>query len=592
MRFDQHFLDDLRDRVSISSLIGSYVTFDKRSSNPARGDFWACCPFHGEKTPSFHCVDPKGIYHCFGCGVTGDHFGFLIEQAGMSFPDAVEHVANMAGVAVPARNPEEEKRAAKRASLSEVLDMAAQFYEAALASSEGSAAMSYLRERGLSPATIKRFRLGFAPDARNRLKEHLASKSVTAEQMQATGLTVIGQDNPVSYDFLRNRITFPITDVRGRVIAFGGRALNSEVKAKYINSPATDLFDKSRVLYNLGPAKLAAQKAKSINVVEGYMDVIALAQGGIENAVAPLGTALTAEHLEILWRVTPEPVLCFDGDGAGMRAAIKSAEAILPSAGAERSARFAIMPNEKDPDDLIREGGKKAVEQVLNDARTLADIIWLRETQGVALDTPEQRARLEAAVNEAVAQIKDQGFRRHFQSDMRQRLNRSRRGPSPLKKSGHRLNVSEALKRSALFSQQNPITLREATILVGLVRDPALLMRLSDEVGKMAMNNRVMLDMLSEASLAVATNSATDTGNLETLFRKMRLERVWQEAVAIVDRSGVSVDADVIEEAMVEFHRSTALEDDLRAAEAEFASDPTNENYQRLLDIKRMIHAA
>ncbi|MEM8540602.1 MAG: DNA primase, partial [Pseudomonadota bacterium] len=327
MRFGQSFLDEIRDRVPISDVIQRHVTWDKKKTNTNRGDYWACCPIHGENTPSFHCEDKKGRYYCFGCGASGDHFRFLSEVEGVSFPEAVERIAAMAGVAMPAPDPEAEKREEKRKTLYEYLDMAASFFEEQLQLQGGAAARAYIRDRGLSVTTITKFRMGYAPNNRSAMKEFLASKGASKEQIEATGMVVFGDDIPVSYDRFRDRIMFPIEDQQGRVIAFGGRAMSPDVPAKYLNSPETELFHKGDILYNFKRARsVQAKKGGTMIAVEGYMDVIALDQAGFENAVAPLGTALTENQLAKLWRATDEPVLCFDGDGAGLRAAYRGLE--------------------------------------------------------------------------------------------------------------------------------------------------------------------------------------------------------------------------------------------------------------------------
>src|SRR5690606_5023095 len=352
MRFTPAFLDEIRDRVPISSVIGPRVTWDRRKTNASKGDYWACCPFHGEKSPSFHCEDRKGRYHCFGCGVSGDHFRFLTELDGLSFPEAVERIADLAGVAMPARDEQAEQRERQRASRRDVMEMATAFSQERMQGADGAKARAYLRDRGLTPATQQAFRLGYAPDSRNALKEYLAAKGVAKEQMEACGLTVF-EDVPVSYDRFRDRIMFPIPDSRGRIIAFGGRAMSPDVAAKYLNSPETELFRKGNVLYNFVRARKAAGKGGTVIAVEGYMDVIALAQAGFENVVAPLGTALTENQMELLWRMSGEPVLCFDGDQAGIKAAWRTADLILPSIQPGRTARFALLPEGKDPDDLL-----------------------------------------------------------------------------------------------------------------------------------------------------------------------------------------------------------------------------------------------
>ena len=291
MRFSTTFLDDIRDRVPISSVIGKRVTFDKKKSNPGRGDFWANCPFHGEKSPSFHCEDRKGRYHCFGCGVSGDHFRFLVELEGVSFPEAVEQIAALAGVALPDRDPEAEKRDQERASLHDVMKLATGWFLEKLQAPEGAKARAYLRGRGLTAQTQGLFQLGYAPEGRSALKEFLAGKGIAKDQIEACGLVVFGDDIPVSYDRFRDRIMYPIKDSRGRVIAFGGRAMAADAPAKYLNSPETELFHKGQILYNAAKARKSVQDKGAVIAVEGYMDVIALAQAGFHHVVAPLGTA-------------------------------------------------------------------------------------------------------------------------------------------------------------------------------------------------------------------------------------------------------------------------------------------------------------
>ena len=422
MRFSDSFLDEIRDRVPISSVIGTRVSWDRKKTNAPRGDYWACCPFHGEKSPSFHCEDKKGRYHCFGCGVSGDHFRFLTELDGMSFPEAVERIAEMAGVPMPARDAEAEKRDQQRASLTDVMELATTFFQEQLQSAAGARARAYLRDRGLSSATQQSFRLGYSLDSRNALKEFLAGKGITKAQMETCGLVIHGDDIPVSFDRFRDRIMFPIPDSRGRIIAFGGRALSSDAPAKYLNSPETELFHKGNVLYNYVRARKAQQKDGTVIAVEGYMDVIALAQAGFENVVAPLGTALTENQLELIWRMSGEPVLCFDGDQAGLKAAWRAADMALPLIQPGRTLRFALLPEGKDPDDLVKADGPDAFRAVLAEARPLADLLWMRETSGGVFDTPERRADLEKTLRELASRIRDESVRYHYQQEMRDRV--------------------------------------------------------------------------------------------------------------------------------------------------------------------------
>jgi DNA primase len=424
MRFPPSFLDDVRARLPISQVIGRRVTWDKRKTNPGRGDYWACCPFHAEKSPSFHAEDRKGRYHCFGCGASGDHFRFLIEAEGLSFPEAVAQLAAEAGIPLPERSPDADRREAERATLHEVVEKAAQFFEASLQGPQGGKARAYLRERGLSPEIQKRFRIGYAPSSRNALKEHLAAAEISQEQMVEAGLLIASEDIPVSFDRFRDRIIFPITDYRGRVIAFGGRALAADAQAKYLNSPETPLFYKSHVLFNGQAARAASRKGGHVLAVEGFIDVISCVAAGFEATVAPLGTALTEDQLRMLWQMASEPILCFDGDDAGLKAAFRAVDLALPHLKPGKSLKFALLPEGEDPDDVIRKEGPESFRRVLEGAKPLVEMLWLRGTQGQDLATPERRAGLEHALKAAVASVGDSDVRRHYEIAVREQLNR------------------------------------------------------------------------------------------------------------------------------------------------------------------------
>ena len=519
MRFSNSFLDEIRDRVAISSVIGRRVTWDRKKTNVARGDYWACCPFHGEKSPSFHCEDRKGRYHCFGCGVSGDHFRFLTDLEGLNFPEAVQQIADMAGMALPQPDPQAERREKERTTLLDVMELATQFFQEQLQSAAGARARAYLRDRGLTGRTVETFRLGYAPESRNALKEFLTGKGVAKEQIEACGLVVHGEGIAVSYDRFRDRIMFPILSSREKVIAFGGRAMSPDAPAKYLNSNETELFHKGQVLYNFARARRASQANPGtrdggmIIAVEGYMDVIALHQAGVENAVAPLGTALTDNQLDLLWKMSPEPVLCFDGDGAGVRAANRAADLALPFLKPGRSVRFAILPEGKDPDDIVRQDGRAPFDKVLADARPLAEMIWMRETSGGAFDTPEKRAELEARLKQIISVIADENVRRYYQQEMRERLSgffNSGRGPerrgkfqprggagrSDATRSHGRTNdrgvvVSDRLARSGLVRGHRDLpALRESVLALTVVNHPQLLLDDYDEIAGVDFENR------------------------------------------------------------------------------------------------------
>jgi DNA primase len=618
MRFPPSFLDEIRDRVPISSVVGPRVSWDRRKTNAQRGDWWACCPFHGEKSPSFHCEDKKGRYHCFGCGASGDHFRFLIENDGMGFPEAVERIAELAGVPMPERDPEAEKREEKRASLQDVMELATKFFEEQLQSGAGAKARAYLRERGLSTATQQSFRLGYAPDSRNALKEHLAGKNITKEQMEACGLTVFGDDIPVSYDRFRDRIMFPIPDSRAKIIAFGGRALASDMPAKYLNSPETELFHKGNVLYNFARARSAVQKLGTVIAVEGYMDVIALAQAGFDNVVAPLGTALTENQLELLWRMSGEPVLCFDGDQAGLKAAWRAADLALPAIQPGRTVRFALLPEGQDPDDLVKASGPDAFTAVLGEARPLADLLWSRETSGGVFDTPERRAELEKRLRELAGRIRDESVRYHYGQELRERVHayfgapRARHArPGERDKQGGqwarggqavgRIAVSESLARSALVRRAGSIMpLREAALIVMLVNHPQLGDERFDQVEQLEFGHPELRALQAAIIDAHAHGVAGDRQATVEAIVSAGLGDAWQRALLHVRNARLwpALEDAALDDAREAFAqalhlqlRSGALHKELKAAEAALANDPTEENYRHLVEIQAQFRA-
>jgi len=418
MRYPSSLLDEIRARLPVSQVVGRTVALKRKGR-----EFAGLSPFKTEKTPSFFVNDQKGFYHCFASGEHGDIFTFLMMTEGLSFPEAVERLAEDAGVALPkpAERPREVEE--ERTRWYRLLEEAARFFEARLQSGEGREALRYVADkRGLSPATIGHFRLGFAPNSRTALSRHLTEKGFSRHDICAMGLMIHGDDIPEPYDRFRNRVMFPITDAKGRVIAFGGRALDANQPAKYLNSPETPLFHKGRTLYNADNARRKAFDAGRVVVVEGYMDVIALHEAGIGEAVAPLGTALTEDQLQILWRFTAEPTLCFDGDSAGRKAAHRAVDTAIHMLKPGVSLKFAFLPDKLDPDDLIRDQGRTAFETVLSKAKSFADVLFEREWDSGNWETPERRAKLEAQIGILTARIADDAVRSHYTREMRDRL--------------------------------------------------------------------------------------------------------------------------------------------------------------------------
>jgi DNA primase len=417
MRFTPQFLDELRARLPVSEVVGRRVKLRKQGR-----EFIGLSPFNKEKSPSFTVNDQKGFFHDFSSGKHGDIFGFVMETEGVAFPEAVERLAQMAGVPLPKVSHEDEQRDARRKTLHDVMELAAKFFEATLSGRTGAKARGYLADRGLDPATQVKFRLGYATNERFALKEHLGSHGIPVEDMVEAGLLVSGDDIPLPFDRFRDRVMFPITGLRGRVIAFGGRALEKDAAAKYLNSPETPLFHKGATLYNIATARQAAHDGAQIIVVEGYVDVIAMVTAGFAATVAPLGTALTEDQLALLWKMADEPVLCFDGDKAGLRAAYRAVELAMPRLKPGKSLKFALLPEGQDPDDLVRSAGREAVAEVIGAARPLAGMLWARETEGHSFDSPERRAALEARINEVTSGIADDSVRKYYRQDFSARL--------------------------------------------------------------------------------------------------------------------------------------------------------------------------
>ena len=428
------FLDELRDRLTLSAVVGRKVVWDRRKTNPAKGDFWAPCPFHQEKTPSFHVDDRKGFYYCFGCHAKGDAISFVKETENVSFIEAVEILAREAGIPMPEQrhDPQAAERKDRRDRLAEAMEQAVQLFGLGFRSAAGQPARDYAARRGLSAETLKRFEIGYAPDSRSHLAEAFRQKGALDEAVDA-GLLIRPEGGGAPFDRFRGRLMFPIRDARGRCVAFGGRALDPNAQAKYVNSPETELFHKGRVLYNIGPAREAAGKAGTLIVAEGYMDVIALVAAGFEAAVAPLGTAVTEEQLQLLWKLAPEPVVALDGDTAGIRAAERLVDLALPLLAPGRSLRFCVLPEGRDPDDLIRAEGPAAMRRALEAAMPLVDMLWQRETAHEPHDTPERWAALDQRLKAALARIGDGSVRNHYDAAIRARRNELLRVEGPVR---------------------------------------------------------------------------------------------------------------------------------------------------------------
>jgi len=613
MRFTPQFLDELKARLPVSEVVGKRVKL-VRSGREWKG----LSPFNKEKTPSFFVNDQKQAWFDFSSGKNGSVFDFVMESEGVSFPEAVERLAQMAGVPLPKASREDEVRDARRKTLHDVMELAAKFFQYALATRAGAKARGYLADRGLDAATQLKFRLGYAPPDRFALKEHLGSLGVLVEDMVEAGLLISGDDIELPYDRFRDRVMFPISDLRGRVIAFGGRALEKDAQAKYLNSPETPLFHKGATLYNIATARQAAHHGAQVIAVEGYIDVIAMATADFPATVAPLGTALTGDQLGLLWNMAEEPVLCFDGDDAGVRAAYRAVDLAMPRLRPGKSLKFAMLPQGQDPDDLLRSAGREAVAEVIAGARPLASMLWARETEGHQFDTPERRAALEARINEMMAAIADDSVRKYYRQDFAERLAQffaparrerdasgegwrrdfrpRRQRLAPGDKHTPYVVVSQQLAASPLHrGHRTAVPRREALILQAALNYPWLLHDHLEEFASLEFRH-ADTERLRSALVDIAVHAAAADADV------VRAELSARGLTDIMNRVATAIttpsvwgtrpeaapdDVLVTWQQLVALHRQWhSLIKELRDAEQALGQDASEANFLRLRDVK------
>ena len=520
MALSPQWLDELRARVTLSGVISRTTRLTK-----AGAEFKACCPFHNEKSPSFYVNDQKGFYHCFGCGVHGDVIRWMTDQRGLAFMDAVKELAAEAGMEVPAPDPRAAERAERQAGLHDVLAATQDFYRASLDTPEGAKARSYLASRRFDAHTMERFGFGFAPAGRHALKTALGQ---FPEPMLIEAGLRIAVDDKEPYDRFRDRLTMPIHDARGRVIGFAARILDADKKdaPKYINSPDTPLFDKGRTLFNLHRAAPAARQSGRIVVVEGQMDCIALAAAGIGEAVAPLGTALTERQIEMLWRLVECPVLCFDGDAAGQRAAMRAITRALPLLRPAHSLSIVRLPAGLDPDDLIKRDGVAALERLLAAPISLLDLIWEHERDAAPLVTPEDKAGLKARLMAHVETIADRDIQALYRRDLTERFSafafprREERAWTPGRRTApvpqRDARQTKRLRHATGDGARDGLS---AAILAGLLRYPSELARHADALAHAELDDPRFAALVD----AVDEGQALESADLGTILAQRGL---------------------------------------------------------------------
>ena len=529
MSLPNGFLDELRSRICLSDVVGRKVQWDLRKSNQARGDMWAPCPFHQEKTASFHVDDNKGFYYCFGCQAKGDAIGFIKETENVNFIEAVEILASEVGLQMPEFDPKSKEKADRNKILLEIMEQSVNFFRLTLNSKQGKHALEYLKKRGLYADAIERFEIGFAPADQTILTQKLIDKGYDLDAIIETGMSAKSDEGNRIYDRFRGRIMFPIRDSRGRCIAFGGRSLDPAARAKYLNSPETPLFDKGSNLYNLVSARSAVGRGEPLIVTEGYMDVIALDSGNFNGAIAPLGTAITEKQLQLMWRISPEPIIALDGDKAGLRAAYRLIDLSLPLLKTGKALRFSIMPEGKDPDDLIRNEGASLFKNLIDEAVPMVDLIWRRETEGKSFDSPERRAGLDKSLSDVIALINEKNLKNHYRDALFQARRQFFGIQNTRKtefKSNSRLMPQSNTKSSFLVAADEKTVsaqIRESTIIAVLMTFPELIEIFYDEL--------IMIDLVSpDCDLILKELVKIDKG-IKAEIKNELMEKIGDEKV-------------------------------------------------------------
>ena len=529
MSLPNGFLDELRSRICLSDVVGRKVQWDLRKSNQARGDMWAPCPFHQEKTASFHVDDNKGFYYCFGCQAKGDAIGFIKEAENVNFIEAVEILASEVGLQMPEFDPKSKEKADRNKILLEIMEQSVNFFRLTLNSNQGKHALEYLKKRGLYADAIERFEIGFAPADQTILTQKLIDKGYDLDAIIETGMSVKSDESNRLYDRFRARIMFPIRDSRGRCIAFGGRSLDPTARAKYLNSPETPLFDKGSNLYNLVSARSAVGRGEPLIVAEGYMDVIALDSGNFNGAIAPLGTAITEKQLQLMWRISPEPIIALDGDKAGLRAAYRLIDLSLPLLRTGKALRFSIMPEGKDPDDLIRNEGASVFKNLIDEAVPMVDLIWKREIEGKSFDSPERRAGLDKSLSDVIALIKEKNLKNHYRDALfqarRQFFGRQNAGTTEFKNNSRLMPQSDTKSSFLVAADEKTVSaqIRESTVIAVLMNFPELIEIFYDEL--------IMIDLASpDCDLILKELVKLDNGTKAEIKNEL-MEKIGGEKV-------------------------------------------------------------
>ena len=624
MSFPPAFLDELRARLPLSEVVGKRTRLTR-----AGREFKACCPFHNEKSPSFYVNDDKQFFHCFGCGAHGDIIGFTMRHDRLSFPEAIENLAGLAGLQVPRDTPVEREKFDHEKRLYQVMERASAWFEEQLFAPVGREAKAYLQKRGLGDEAIRRFHLGYAPNDGQALIKKLMGEGFKLEEMLSLGLAKRNEERGESYSFFRNRVMFPVGDRRGRTVAFGGRVMG-DGEPKYLNSPDHPLFHKGKLLYGLSRARAAIGQGQPIIVVEGYMDVIALVEAGFTGAVAPLGTALTEDQMMALWKLLPppdardpskdySPLLCFDGDNAGLRAALRGVERALPLLTPAQTFRVAFMPEGQDPDDLIKQSGRSAMDGVLKQAKPMIDVIWDVTLAGRQMNTPEDRGNFMTAIKQRVSRIAHEGLRQLYQEEVQKRINALFRPPQ---QDNRQIQNNPKFAKSGKWRPPEPPSLmlsrrqppdarrlREKTLLALIMNHPLLFNEFGEDLARVDFQNPAF-EALRQRIIDILSLDSHEPLDATELYRHL----------SSGDNSGASsdLDAESLAEILSEStymhagfarpdrsldqarhgwksvwnkHLQEQLQADLQSASRRYAENASDENLARLMALRSQIES-
>ena len=605
MLFNNEFLEKVKEQVDLAELVGKKVSWDAKKSKPSKGDFWAPCPFHSEKTASFHVDNEKGFYYCFGCHAKGNCFKFVQETENISFYDAVVLLANENNIQIPHNKKEDKEKNDYKNRLINVMRTAVNFYKSQLNSIKGVEAKNYLENRNLKPKTIEDFEIGYATKMTDSLYKFLKSQKVSDKEIIDTGLCILSEKDSIFFDRFRNRIIFPIYNNMGDPIAFGGRSLDVKSKAKYLNSPETDLFNKSVTLYNFKNARNNIKKNQEIILVEGYMDVILLSQEGIKTAVATLGTAINEKQIEMIWKISKEPRICFDGDTAGIRASRKVMELVLPLISAKKSLRFCNILPGKDPDDIISQEGVDKMKEIIESSVPLIEVFWANLIEGKSIDSPERKTLLDNEINYNLNKINDPNLRFHFKTDI---INKRKILLNNLYQPYENNNINQRkktyvknqnlIKKTFLHKNDDEKLLEyqniEGGILLGLINHPNLIESFEDKISKFQFSSK-QLNYILDCILNITKKN--ENYEKDTFLKKLSDQVKFDPILKIKKFSNLHLNPKILKnsnskEAKIVIIELIKLYEEMKKFEKEIEIAKKNINSEKSIEIEKLIYTS